>query len=66
MTIPIGPLRLIITLSLAEDSRTCWEELSAVEVEDQELARMNRRNTLYPEIVRWDHLIHFIGGTRRS
>lgn len=62
--IPIGPLRLSISLSLAKES-SCWEELSAVEMEDQELARMNRRNALYPEIVRWDHLIHFIGGTRR-
>lgn len=65
MTIPLGPLRLSISLTLVEDSGPCWEELAAVGMEDLELARLNVRNTLHLEVLRCEYLHPFIGGTRR-
>jgi hypothetical protein len=64
MMIPLGPLRLSISLTLAEEPSSRWEMLAAG-MEDRELTHLSKRTPPRPEVVRWDHLIHFIGGTQR-
>jgi hypothetical protein len=45
MEIPVGRLRLTITLSRAPERKKGGEELVAVGMDDLELARLNQANT---------------------
>jgi hypothetical protein len=60
MTIPIGPLRLTITLSLATGAARTWEALAAIGMNDQELALLNVRNTHTPESAMWEQRHHLL------
>jgi hypothetical protein len=45
MEIPIGRLRLIISVNRVPGQQPRWEHLASAGRDDHELARLNRRNT---------------------
>ena len=66
MDIPIGPLRLTIFLSRAPERRQGWEEMTAIGMDDLELARLNQANTREPAPRIWAGLRLIHGGSRPS
>lgn len=44
MEIALGPIRLTIMLSRAPERRSGWEEMTAIGMDDLELARLNQAN----------------------
>lgn len=65
MTIPFGRFRLIVVLTCTA-RQTPWEELTAIGMDDHELARLNRANTRYPDMALWDDLLSRIDPRQRS
>ena len=64
MEIPLGQLRLTITISRAPERRKGWEEMVAVGMDDLELARLNQANAAGLERPRMIGL-HLIYGGRQ-
>ena len=56
MTIPLGRLRLRITLSRASDHPKGWEEWVAPGMDDLDLARLNQGNMRRQQSASWTAL----------
>ncbi len=56
MTIPFGRRRMNITLSRSSARTRGWEQLAAAGMDDQELSRLNQRNTCTYEGAPWVRL----------
>jgi hypothetical protein len=64
MTIPLGRYRLIVLLTRT-GRQMPWEELTAVGMDDRELAHLNEANTRYPDVAAWDNPLSRIDTRRR-
>ena len=66
MEIALGPMRLTLTLSRAPEQRKGWEEMTAIGMDDLELARLNQANTREPEPAICADLRLIFGGRQRQ
>jgi hypothetical protein len=66
MDIPFSPLRLTIFLARAPEGRKGWEEMTAIGMDDLELARLNQANTREPDSGASAGLRLIYGGGRPS
>ena len=64
MTIPLGRYRLIVLLARTGRQKP-WEELTAIGMNDRELAHLNEANTRYPGVAAWGGLLSCIDSRRR-
>lgn len=66
MNVSLGRFHVTVSVSRAPERRKGWEEMTAIGMDDLELARLNQANTREPESWTWAGLRLIYGGGRSS